>query len=62
MDGHVPLVRWQTDNFRLFFVNKWTNDKLPIAQWANGKRIKENRLGFRFPFEAAAYIYIDIEI
>ncbi len=34
-----------------FFVNKRTNGKLPFARWANGKRIKENRLGFRFLFE-----------
>jgi hypothetical protein len=34
------------------------NDKLPFARWANDKLIKENFLGFRFPFEIAAYICI----
>jgi hypothetical protein len=38
-----------------FFINKWTINKLPFAQSANGKRIKEYRLGFRFPYEMATY-------
>ncbi len=41
-----------------FFVSQWTNNTLPFARWANDRRIKENRLGFRFPFETAAYKYI----
>ncbi len=41
-----------------FFVSKRTNNTLPFARWANDRRIKENRLGFRFPFETAAYIYV----
>jgi hypothetical protein len=41
-----------------FFVNKQTNEKLPFVRWANGKQIKEKRLGFRFPFEMAVYMYI----
>ncbi len=63
IDGQVCLVhfvhfvRLKMYNFRLFFVNKRTNDKLPFTRWANGERIKENRLGFRFPFEKAAYKY-----
>ncbi len=40
-----------------FFVIKRTNYKLPFARWANGKWIKENRLGFRYPSEKAAYKY-----
>ncbi len=31
-------------------LNKRTNNKVLFGQWANGKRIKENRLGFRNPF------------
>jgi hypothetical protein len=65
-DGHVhrwaipcrPFSPLQTVNFRLFIRTKRTNDKLLFARWANDKRIKKNRLGFRFPFETAAYIYI----
>jgi hypothetical protein len=33
-----------------FFVKKRTNDKLTFVRLATGKRIKENCLGFRFPF------------
>ncbi len=46
--------------FNCFFVNKQTNDNLPFAQWANGQRIKENRMDFRFPFSLwnSAYKYI----
>jgi hypothetical protein len=54
IDGHahlVHLVRWQTDNFHLSLRQQM--DKLQTS-----KRIKENRLGFRFPFETAAYIYV----
>jgi hypothetical protein len=40
-----------------FFENKWTNNKLLLARWVNGKRIKKNRLGFRFLLETAAYSY-----
>ncbi len=50
----IRLVRLQTDNFRLLLRKKWTNDKLPFARWANSKWIRENHLGFRFPFETAA--------
>jgi hypothetical protein len=62
------VCKWTTSV--CFFVNKRTNDKLPFARWANGKRIKENCLGFRFridvyifrfPFETAAYMYIHLE-
>ncbi len=38
-------------NFVCFFVNKRIKDKLPFARWANYKRVKGNRLGFRFPFD-----------
>jgi hypothetical protein len=67
INGHVCLVRitrLQTDNFHLFLFNKQTNDKLPFARLANDKQIQENFLGFRFPFETAAYIriYIDTDI
>ncbi len=43
-----------------FFVNKRTNNKLLFTHWANGKWIKENRLGFHCPFEIAAYKYLYI--
>ncbi len=65
IDGQVPLVYLvclETDTSISFFVNKRTNDKLPFARWVNDKRIKENRWGFRFPFETAAYLQIYIYI
>ncbi len=46
---------WKQITSVCFFENKWTNNKLPLARWVNGKRIKENRLGFRFLFETAAF-------
>ncbi len=52
IDGQVGLVRLQTYNFRgFFFSNTQANDKLLFACWANRKRIKENWLGFCFPFD-----------
>jgi hypothetical protein len=45
----------------LFLCKRTTNDKDLLVRWANGKRIKENNPGFRFPFETAEYIYKDIE-
>ncbi len=44
IDGQVRLV---------FLV--WQKNKLPVARWENGKRIKENRLDFhfRFPFDVS---------
>ncbi len=53
----VRLVRLQRDNFRLFpsqQTNKRINDKLPFELRVNGKQFKENRLGYRFPFDAEA--------
>jgi hypothetical protein len=40
------------------WASPFANAKLPFEWWANGKRFKENHLGFRFPFKTAAYIYI----
>ncbi len=54
----VRSVRLQTDNLRLFLGQQRKNDKLPFARWADGKRIKENHLGFGFWFGTAAYILI----
>ncbi len=57
IDVQVRLVRLQRDNFRLFpsqQTNKWINDKLPFELRVNGKRFKENRLGYRFPFDTEA--------
>ncbi len=52
IDGQICLVRCavckQITSF-CFLVSKRTNNKLLFARWANSKRIKENRLGFRFP-------------
>ncbi len=60
VDGQVCLVRFQMDTLRLFS-HQQTDNKYPFAQ-ANSKRINENRLGFRFPFETAAYICIDVYV
>ncbi len=49
-DGQVCLVYLQTETSVCFFVNKRENDKLLFARWANGKWIRQNHLGFRFPF------------
>ncbi len=68
IDGQVRLghlICLQTDNFHCFFVNKWTNYKLPFPWWANGKWIKE-----KFPWASVfhsngnicIYIYIHIKI
>ncbi len=57
IDGQVCLVHLQRTISFCFFINKQMNDKLPFARQANGKRIQENCLSFRFPFEMAAYIY-----
>jgi hypothetical protein len=54
IDGQVRL---KTNTSVCFIINRRTNDKLPFAPWANGKRINKNRLGFRFRFETATYIY-----
>jgi hypothetical protein len=60
--GNFDIVRLQTDDFRLFLRIQRTNDRLPHAWWANGKRIKENCLCFHFPFpsEMAAYCIYSI--
>ncbi len=50
IDGQVRLVRLQMDNFRLFLHQQTDKRQLLLARWANSKRIKENYLGFRFPF------------
>ncbi len=50
----VLLIRSKMDNFSLFFINKRTNDELPLAQLANGERIKENHWGLHFLLEMAA--------
>ncbi len=46
----VCLVHLQKDNGRLFLRQQTCKHKLPFAWWANNKRIKENPLGFCFPF------------
>jgi hypothetical protein len=58
--GQVRLVRLQTDNFRLFLRQQTNKRQLPFARWANGKRIKENRMGFRFPFSVwCLYLHVN---
>ncbi len=48
----VNLVRLQTDNnFRLFLCQQTDNYHFLFARWTNGKQIKENCAGFRFPFD-----------
>jgi hypothetical protein len=44
IDGQVFVCKRITS---VCFFIKRTINKLPFARWANGKRIKENRLGFR---------------
>ncbi len=53
IDGQVRLahfVRLEMDNV------PWYDEQM------HGKRIKENRLDFRFLFETAAYLYINVDI
>jgi hypothetical protein len=63
VNGQVPLVRLvllvclvclQTDNFCLFLCKQ--TDKGQSSVCTMSKRMNENCLGFRFPFETAAYI------
>ncbi len=57
----VHLVGLQTDNFYMFLCQQMEKLKTSVAWWANGKRIKENRLGSRFPFSiwnGIIFIYI----
>ncbi len=51
LDGQVCLACCKQITSICFFLNKETNKKILFAQWANGKRIKENRLGFQFLFD-----------
>jgi hypothetical protein len=44
-----PFNPFANDNPFVSSSTNGQNDKLPFARWANGKRIKENRLGFLFP-------------
>jgi hypothetical protein len=43
--------KWASPFSPFVCASKRTNDKLPFVGRGNGKRIKENRLGFRFPFD-----------
>ncbi len=48
----VRLVRLSTDNFRLVLHQQTEkSDKLSVARLANDKLMKENCLGYVFPFE-----------
>ncbi len=46
----VHLVCLQTDNFYMSLCQQMEKLKTSVAWWANGKRIKENRLLSCFPF------------
>ncbi len=53
----VPLVPLQTDKINMNIKTDMDRDTdMDMDQWANGKRIKEHHLDFRFPFETAACI------
>jgi hypothetical protein len=61
IDGQVRLVCLQTDNFHLFLCQQKNTGQTFLAQWANGKHIKENCLGFHFLFSiwnGSIYLYI----
>ncbi len=53
IDGQIHLVCCKLITFICFFINKRTNNKLLFVQSANGKRMKENHLGFRSPFDVS---------
>ncbi len=57
-DGQVRLIHLQTITFRYFVHQQTDKDKLPFAQWANGKRILKKHMGFCFLFETVACIYM----
>jgi hypothetical protein len=64
IDGQVRLLGLQTDNFRWFICKQTDKQQTSVCKYANGKWIKESRLGFCFLFETAAYgtyIYIDTD-
>jgi hypothetical protein len=56
--GQVRLVRLQIP--RLFLSQQTDKQQTSVCTMANGKRVTENCLGFRFLFlfETAAYVYI----
>ncbi len=45
-----------------FVVNKRINKKITVAQGKNGKRIKENPLGFRFPHDVFMSLGLHVSI
>ncbi len=60
----VHSVVLQTDNFYMFLCQQMERWKTSVAWWANGKRIKENRLLSCFPFSVwngSIYIHFRLQ-
>jgi hypothetical protein len=62
IDGHVRLVPLQTDNCRLYLCQQTDKEQTFICTWANGKRIKEYRLGFRFPCLMSPCLHVSMSM